>query len=272
MISRHRMRARVSFLMSSLFRVLKNEMYLRSISRKPSSATPQTKTWMFGLIRIEDIPVVVPGHAPVCDDAGATLAVKIPRDPLSSLPGYTILDAKRVDAVYLQPTSDAFRVRWGIMTDGILTGLNWDNVFVAGGVVLGALLTPEIPPKHADAPHVNKMDEWKSSDIDMYVYGLGPDLANEKIEHIAATYKKNLPDRAPFLVVRNSQTVTLYSEWPRRRVQIVLKLIGSPREVLLNFDLDICAAGFDGSNVFMLPRCVRALESEFFWQMLGGHR
>lgn len=150
------------------------------------------------------------------------------------------------------------------MTDSILTGLNWDNVFIAGGVVLGALLTPEIPPKHTDAPHINKMDEWKSSDIDMYMYGLSPDLMNEKIKHIATTYKKNLPNGVPFLVVWNLQMVMLYSEWLHRRVQIILKLIGSPREILLNFDLDICAGGFNGSNVFMLPWCVHVLESEFF--------
>lgn len=83
------------------------------------------------------------------------------------------------------------------------------------------------------------------------------------MKHIADTYKKNLPAGAPFLSVRNSQTITLYSAYPVRRVQVVLKLVGSPREVLLNFDLDIVAAAFDGKDVWMLPRCVRALESMF---------
>ena len=63
--------------------------------------------------------------------------------------------------------------------------------------------------------------------------------------------------------MRNSQTITLYSRYPLRRVQIVLKLVSSPREVLLNFDLDVVAAAFDGQQVWMLPRFVRALESKF---------
>jgi hypothetical protein len=114
------------------------------------------------------------------------------------------------------------------MTDGLLHGLNWSNVFVAGGIVLGALLTPAVSG-------ANRPEEWQSSDIDIYIYGLDPTLANKKIEAIAATYQKNLPPGSPFLVVRNSQTITIYSEWPKRRVQIVLKLVKSPREVLLNF-------------------------------------
>lgn len=56
---------------------------------------PQDKTWMFGLVWIEDVPMVVPGHVPVCNDAGGdTLTIKIPRAPLDSLPRYTILDTK----------------------------------------------------------------------------------------------------------------------------------------------------------------------------------
>ena len=69
--------------------------YLYSISRKLSLAMPQDKTWMFGLVWIEDVPMVVPGHVPVCNDAGGdTLTIKIPRAPLDSLPRYTILDTK----------------------------------------------------------------------------------------------------------------------------------------------------------------------------------
>lgn len=249
-------------LLSDRYRILRNEMYLRLLSRKANVGT-LTKPWTFGLTSIKDLPTVIPGA--VCVTApkstSTACAFKIPRVLSSSPPGYTILDNKRAPAVFLQPSVDAFRARWDAMTESLLSGLNWENVFVAGGLILGALLTPDVPSSHPDFKLVNKPDEWKSSDIDLYIYGLNPEDANAKIKHIADTYKANLPKGAPFLVVRNSQTITLYSEWPRRRVQIVLKLIGSPREVLLNFDLDICAAGYDGKEVWLLPRCVRALES-----------
>lgn len=239
-------------------------MYLRLLSRKANVGTP-TKSWTFGLTSIKDLPTVIPGALPITGPkkTSAPCALKIPRVLSSSPPGFSILDTKRASAVFLQPSIDAFKSRWDAMTESLLSGLNWDNVFVAGGLVLGALLTPEVPSSHPDYKLVNKPDEWKSSDIDLYIYGLSPEDANAKIKHIADTYKANLPKGAPFLVVRNSQTITLYSEWPRRRVQIVLKLIGSPREVLLNFDLDICATGYDGKEAWLLPRCVRALESMY---------
>jgi hypothetical protein len=66
------------------------------------------------------------------------------------------------------------------------------------------------------------------------------------------------------LAVRNSKTITFYADYPMRRIQIVLKLAKTPRDVLLNFDLDICAMGWDGSNVWMLPRAARAIESTWF--------
>jgi hypothetical protein len=137
----------------------------------------------------------------------------------------------------------------------LLKGLDWSNVFIAGGCALGTLLTPGIPEDH-------KPSDWLSSDLDLYIYGLGTEEANKKIEHIADIYKQNLPKESPFLVVRNSQSVTLYSSYPTKRVQIVLKLVGNPRDVLLNFDLDVCAVGFDGQEVWMLPRFIRALESK----------
>lgn len=51
------------------------------------------------------------------------------------------------------------------------------------------------------------------------------------------------------------------SKYPIKRIQIVLKLVQHPQEVLLNFDYDCCAVGFDGKEVYLLPRAVRALES-----------
>lgn len=126
------------------------------------------------------------------------------------------------------------------------------------------LFTPSLSLDRPDTQPTHTPDEWKSSDIDMYIYGLDIISANAKIQHIAEIYKKNLPEDAPFLIVRNSPTITLYSTWPHRRVQIVLKLMKDPREVLLNFDLDVCVVGYDGVRPWLLPRCIRALESTQF--------
>lgn len=55
---------------------------------------------------------------------------------------------------------------------------------------------------------------------------------------------------------------------------MILKLVASPAEVLLNFDLDPCAIGFTGTTVFFLPRCARALETGytvFTTDLVEGH-
>lgn len=84
------------------------------------------------------------------------------------------------------------------LTDGLLKGLNWANVFVAGGIALAALLC--IQPED--------VTKYKNSDIDMYIYGLGPLDANKKLEHIYEVWKTNLPAGSESRVLRNSRTIT----------------------------------------------------------------
>jgi len=47
---------------------------------------------------------------------------------------------------------------------------------------------------------------------------------------------------------------------PARPVQIVLRRYQSPSEVLLGFDVDCCAFGFDGVRVYATPRALRAVQ------------
>ncbi|KAJ3740389.1 hypothetical protein DFH05DRAFT_1508590 [Lentinula detonsa] len=261
--------------------VLHNEMFLRALSKPHADCVPALKSSSVGLVRISDLSRTLHSCALVIspNDPSYAHALKISRLPIHALPGYTILAEKRSPTIFVQPTASDFKGRFDCMSGGLLAGLDWSNIFVAGGLVLGALLTPDIPPT-ASVPtserlYLNQPLEWISSDIDLYIYGLDVEAANEKIKHIAEVYQSNLGSvDAPFLVVRNSQTITLYSEWPKRRVQIVLKLVKSPRDVLLNFDLDSCALGWDGKEVRMLPRFVRALETGtnvFTMDLVNGH-
>lgn len=185
-----------------------------------------------------------------------------------------ILDDKRKPFLKLQPSVKKFDIAFEAITDGLLKGLNWSNLFIAGGIVLSTLQCTQLDK---DIP------KYKNSDIDMYIYGLGPMGANKKVQHVYQTWKSNLPSGAESRVLRNSRTITyifvsflavihtiliplcrrFMSEYPTKRIQIVLKLVKHPREVLLNFDLDPCAVGYDGNDVYMLPRAARALESEF---------
>lgn len=49
--------------------------------------------------------------------------------------------------------------------------------------------------------------------------------------------------------VRSLRTVTLVSEFPKRKIQIVLRLYKTLAEILHGFDVDACSVGFDGHTV-----------------------
>ncbi|KAF7296333.1 hypothetical protein HMN09_01103300 [Mycena chlorophos] len=210
-----------------------------------------------GLVTLADADAVFPGSS-------LTASARTITRP-ADLPGFCVLGQYRTATIQIQPSVEAFKARFEQMTAGILNGLDWSNIFVAGGMTLGALTC--LDDDAADKG-------WKSSDIDVYIFGLSAPEASKKIAHLFDVFKANLPAGAPSMVVRNSKTITFYSDYPTRRIQVVLKLVTTPRDVLLNFDLDICAMGWDGEALYMLPRCARALEtgySVFTMDLIQGH-
>ncbi|KAJ7744118.1 hypothetical protein B0H16DRAFT_1422572 [Mycena metata] len=214
--------------------------------------------WHFGLVTLADSEAVFPTST----KTNASRTIVRP----TNLPGYQILSSTRASQIEIQPSTTSFKSTFDRLSDGLLKGLDWNNVFIAGGIILGALLAVPTQPDIAA--------QWAASDIDVYLYDLEPEAANAKLEHLFKTFRANLPKGTPTLVVRNSKTVTFYSRYPLRRVQVVLKLVKSPRAVLLNFDLDVCAMGWDGTELWMLPRAARALEtgfSVFTMNLIQGH-
>ncbi|KAJ7730582.1 hypothetical protein B0H16DRAFT_1469551 [Mycena metata] len=224
--------------------ILLNERWLNRKS--------QLRHWQYGLITLSDASVVFPNS-----NLNYNNSARLIFRP-NFLPGYEILCEGRDQHVSIQPSVEGFRTNFEFLTDRLLKNLNWDNVIVAGGIVLGALMAT--PPYTSNGPHPNQWAAASSSDIDMYIYGLTAQDANKKLVHIFDVFRSNLPPPMRTLAVRNCKTITFYAEYPLRRIQIVLKLAENPRDVLLNFDLDICAMGWDGENVWMLPRAARALE------------
>lgn len=113
--------------------------------------------------------------------------------------GFTILDDKRAASISIQPSLQKFLEAFDVLTDGILRGLDWNNLFVAGGIVHHALTATDLP---------SDKEKSLSSDVDLYVYGLSPMAATKKIEQIYNTWKSNLPKGAPAFILRNARTVT----------------------------------------------------------------
>ncbi|KAJ7165237.1 hypothetical protein C8R46DRAFT_900610 [Mycena filopes] len=226
-------------------RIIRNERWIRS---------RQHPCWQHGLVALADADIAFPNS--ILTDSARIIT------RLDSLPGFNVLDQHREEQLRIQPSTDAYKKTFEIMSHGLLQNIDWQNIMVAGGIVLGTLIT---------VGHSARATRWISSDIDLYIYGLSPTDANRRIHHIFDVVRSNLPQHMRTLVVRNSKTVTIYAEYPLRRIQIVLKLAKTPRDVLLNFDLDICAMGWDGNEVWMLPRAARAIESGFGLRLLPGY-
>lgn len=142
------------------------------------------------LVYSNDAPIVFP-HSQL--DAVSRC---FDREPLVDT---AIFNDKREITVHLQPSITTFKSAFDRLTANLLAGLNWTNVLVAGGIVLTTLLLIDYEAKGVD--HTN-------SDIDIYIYGLGPVEAIEKLEHIQLIFKSNLCKGASYRILRNSKTVT----------------------------------------------------------------
>ena len=241
--------------------VLRGERYVRS--RGAANEDGQY------LVRLEELPhLTYQSQVDHQQNSAQTTVLSFIRQDIRK-GGLEVLDHVRNESqiVIINATDQSFNLTFKRITLGILDGLDWSNVFMAGGMALTTLM-------HTEPSGDDDLDVIEP-DIDLYIYGLGPEDANAKVHQIYDTWRRNLPaDSQGCLVVKNAKTINFLANYPIRRIQIVLKLLASPTDILLNFDLDACAIGFDGTQVLMLPRFVRALEtgySVFTMDLVWGH-
>jgi hypothetical protein len=139
---------------------------------------------------------------------------------------------------------------------------------------------------------------FASSDIDFFLYALSEEEAEKKIQHMYSVFKKNLeagvpdkygygkynqttyqgmfgfgnnttvstptdqqkdPESTDIFLLRTKSAITFHFKYPIRSIQVVLRIYKSPAEVLIGFDLDSVAIGFDGVNLWSSGRCRRAI-------------
>ena len=222
--------------------VLRQDSYIRSLSSE------HQKDGGF-LLSLEDLAKVL-GTQPGSTHSTMTIERKDP--PLG---GFELFDQKREQFLDIFADHKSYSEAFHRVTDNILRGLDWNNVMVAGGMAAATLM------------HVNdSRDDAIIGDfiIDIYLYGLDAEAANKKVEEIYQLWDGNLPaSNSEGTVVKNARSLTFFTNHPYPRIRILLKHHFSPTDVLLGFDLDQCAIGFDGNHVLMLPRCARAIETSY---------
>ncbi|EAL62878.2 ankyrin repeat-containing protein [Dictyostelium discoideum AX4] len=139
-----------------------------------------------------------------------------------------------------------FKQEWNRFSNNMFDGFNWSNVFIAGGSVLGCSLEGGIIGNTG----------FQNSDIDIFLYGLSEDGANSKLDEIEQFIKSKSPQAQ---MARTKYAITFVSGSGFRNVQIVLRIYKSPAEVLMGFDIDCCSIGFDGTDVYAMPRAIKAV-------------
>ncbi|KAM9974519.1 hypothetical protein ACTFIW_007974 [Dictyostelium discoideum] len=139
-----------------------------------------------------------------------------------------------------------FKQEWNRFSNNMFDGFNWSNVFVAGGSVLGCSLEGGIIGNKG----------FQNSDIDIFLYGLSENGANSKLDEIEQFIKSKSPQAQ---MARTKYAITFVSGSGFRNVQIVLRIYKSPAEVLMGFDIDCCSIGFDGTDVYAMPRAIKAV-------------
>ena len=101
---------------------------------------------------------------------------------------------------------------------------------------------------------------FPGSDVDLFLYGLDQDAAEAKLLEICEAVQAANPFEV--LAFRSAHAITLVSQYPFRHIQIVLRLYNSPAEVLMGFDVDACACGFDGTRAWTCPRACLAFATQ----------
>ncbi|KAK7436346.1 hypothetical protein VKT23_019194 [Stygiomarasmius scandens] len=153
-----------------------------------------------------------------------------------------------------------FNYNWSIFSEGSLSRLtNWDNIIVAGGSVLACLMPPPngaLRTKKATRTYYH-LTAYPTSDIDIFLWGLSSQEAEEKIKIVYKAVKAAIPFR--LICVRTKNTISFHSQYPYRSVQIILRLYSSPAEILAGFDIDAACCAYDGRQVWASPRAIIAI-------------
>lgn len=121
-----------------------------------------------------------------------------------------------------------FQENWKALVGDMFDGLDWNNIFVAGGSVLGCLMPGFIGKSNwMSRGRDIGCNGFGDTDLDLFLYGMTVEQARAKIEHIISVVSKNSKSKK---ILQTKFAVTIFGVSPYRSVQIILRLYKSPAE------------------------------------------
>ncbi|KAE8228968.1 hypothetical protein CF326_g6080 [Tilletia indica] len=167
----------------------------------------------------------------------------------TALQGVKMFDHLRTTRTTIRSIAE-FRKAFDMFGGTVLNDLNWENIGVAGGCMLACLT------------QLNFGRDLRNSDIDLFIWGLSAAGMEKKLQHVKATIEANVEDFAAKYVVERSVGAITFVPKRRaagRKVQVVLRGYANPAAVLAGFDIDPACIFYDGEEVWLSLRAVRAL-------------
>jgi hypothetical protein len=121
------------------------------------------------------------------------------------------------------------------------------------------------PPAEFDVDNRTRRDyfhnvAYAGSDVDLFLYGLDEAAGLAKLDEVFKAVVDACPHEV--IAIRSAFAINIVSQYPYRHVQIVLRLYSSPAEILMGFDVDSCAVGFDGKRAWAACRAHNAITSQ----------
>jgi len=171
-------------------------------------------------------------------------------------------DALKPGQVVSVKTMDQFQFNFNRVHANVLHRLHDilldEKVIIAGGSVLQALTVGD-----GMRPSV----WWDGmNDVDIFLY---VETAEEATRISRRIFVALAVDGENWQIIRTSGVITMLrtdlSDWDdwkvEQKIQIILRLYHSPTEVLVHFDCDSCCCCYDGREVWVAPRGLRALKT-----------
>ena len=166
-------------------------------------------------------------------------------------------------------TLGAFRANFNRLHANVLNRLapllQTNPIFIAGGAVLQALTCTESKDGTRTAGWWGSPERLSRSDVDVFLHSVDAAAASALTKRIVRAIAVNSEH---WVIARSNgvMNVMLFDLQNGQQsvvetVQIVLRLYQSPAEILACFDVDCICCGFDGTAVWALPRCLRALRT-----------
>uniref|UniRef100_A0A8H8CM48 Uncharacterized protein n=1 Tax=Psilocybe cubensis TaxID=181762 RepID=A0A8H8CM48_PSICU len=197
---------------------------------------------------------MVVGHQTITPE-GRTRTSFFPRHYMFPLPFHL---RRRKGVSCIVNDLDTFKANFILFTGHAFMKMrHWNNVVVAGGSILACL---GAQPDDMDNVALNTLfnsNAYKSSDVDVFLYGLTPLAAKRRMLEIYDDIRAAIPHRS--ICIRKANTITIYTAWPHRPVQIILRLYASPAEILAGFDIDSSCMLYNGDRVWLNCRALASL-------------